>query len=225
VPTVFITGANRGIGLEFARQYAADGWRVIATARDPGGANELNAVEGDVTVRKLDLDSDFFEIDWNRVAGSEPIDLFINNAGVMGPTRLDSIEDAAAFVNALSINTVAPVVLAKAVLPLVAAAKGRLVALSSRMGSIDDNSSGGFIAYRATKAGLNAAWHSLALDVKDQGVIAATLHPGWVRTSMGGASAPLGVEESVSAMRRTIEGLTPEQSGGFYNYDGASIPW
>lgn len=225
MPTVFITGANRGIGLEFVRQYAADGWRVVATARDPGAADELSAAEGDVIVRALDLDGDFFEIDWKGVAGTDPIDVFINNAGVMGPTWLDAIDDAAAFVNALAVNTVAPVVLAKAVLPLVAAAKGKLVAISSRMGSIADNDSGGFIAYRATKAGLNAAWRSLALEVKEQGVIAAALHPGWVRTRMGGTSAPLGVEESVSAMRRTIAGLTPERAGGFYNYDGASIPW
>lgn len=225
MPTVFITGANRGIGLEFARQYAADGWTVIATVRDPAAAEELKAVAGDVSVRRLDLDGDFFEIDWNGVAGSHPIDVFINNAGVMGPTRLDSIEEAAAFVNALAVNTVAPVVLAKAVLPLVAAAKGKLIAISSRMGSIADNDSGGFIAYRATKAGLNAAWHSLAIEVKDQGVVAAALHPGWVQTRMGGASAPLGVEESVSGMRRVIEDLTPEQSGGFYAYDGSVIPW
>ena len=225
MPTVFITGANRGIGLEFVRQYAADGWTVIATARDPGKASELNAITGDVTVRALDLDGDFFQIDWNGVVSSEPIDVFINNAGVMGPTKLDTIDDAAAMVNALAVNTVAPVVLAKAVLPLVAAAKGKLVALSSRMGSIADNESGGFIAYRATKAGLNAAWRSLAIDVKDQGVVAATLHPGWVQTDMGGANAPLAVEDSVAGMRRVIEDLTPERAGGFYNYDGAEIPW
>lgn len=225
MPTVFITGANRGIGLEFVRQYAADGWKVIATARDPGKADELNAIEGDVTVRALDLDGDFFQIDWNGIVGDQPIDLFINNAGVMGPTKLDTIEDAAAMVNALAVNTVAPVVLAKAVLPLVAAAKGKMVALSSKMGSIADNTSGGFIAYRATKAGLNAAWRSLAIDVAPQGVVAATLHPGWVQTDMGGANAPVTVQDSVAGMRRVIDGLTVERAGGFYNYDGATIPW
>ena len=225
MPTVFITGANRGIGLEFVRQYAADGWTVIATARDPGKADALNAVEGDVTVRALDLDGDFFQIDWNGIVGDRPIDVFINNAGVMGPTKLDTIEDAAAMVNALAVNTVAPVVLAKAVLPLVAAAKGKLVALSSKMGSIADNSSGGFIAYRATKAGLNAACRSLAIDVRDQGVLAATLHPGWVQTDMGGPGATLAVADSVAGMRAVIDGLTPERAGGFYNYDGTQIPW
>lgn len=225
MPTVFITGANRGIGLEFVRQYAADGWKVIATARDPGKADELNAIEGDVTVRALDLDGDFFQIDWNGVVGDQPIDVFINNAGVMGPTKLDTVEHAAAMVNALAVNTVAPVVLAKAVLPLVAAAKGKMVALSSKMGSIADNASGGYIAYRATKAGLNAAWRSLAIDVAPQGVVAATLHPGWVQTDMGGANAPVTVQDSVAGMRRVIDGLTVERAGGFYNYDGATIPW
>lgn len=198
---------------------------MIATARDPGAAAELNAVPGDVTVRALDLDSDFFEIDWNGVVGTAPIDVFINNAGVMGPTKLDTIDDAAAMVNALAVNTVAPIVMAKAVLPLVAMAKGKMVALSSKMGSIADNASGGFIAYRATKAGLNAAWRSLAIEVAPQDVVAATLHPGWVQTDMGGAAAPLKVGESVAGMRAVIDGLTPDKAGGFYNYDGATIPW
>jgi len=225
MPTVFITGANRGIGLEFARQYAAEGWRVIATARDPAGAGELESVEADVTVRPLDLDADFFEIEWNGVVGSEPIDVFINNAGQMGPQRIDTIDDAAEWVNLFAVNSVAPVVLAKAALPLVAAARGKLIAITSKMGSIADNGSGGYIAYRSSKAALNAAWRSLAIDVKPQGVTAAVLHPGWVQTRMGGSQAPLTPEQSVSGMRRVIAGLTPEQSGGFYNYDGSTIPW
>jgi NAD(P)-dependent dehydrogenase (short-subunit alcohol dehydrogenase family) len=225
MPTVFITGANRGIGLEFARQYAAEGWRVLATARDPQGATELNELTGDVTVRPLDLDADFFEIDWNGVLGSEPIDVFISNAGVMGPQRIDTIDDAAEWVNMLAVNTVAPVVLAKAALPLVKAAGGKLIAITSKMGSIADNGSGGYIAYRSSKAALNAAWRSLAIDVKPDGVSAAVLHPGWVQTRMGGTQAPLTTEQSVAGMRAVIDGLTPERSGGFYNYDGATIPW
>jgi NAD(P)-dependent dehydrogenase (short-subunit alcohol dehydrogenase family) len=225
MPTLFITGANRGIGLEFARQYAALGWRVLATARDPQGATELNELTGDVTIRPLDLDADFFEIDWNGVLGSEPIDLFISNAGVMGPQRVDTIDDAAEWINMLAVNSVAPVVLAKAVLPLVAAVRGKLIAITSKMGSIADNSSGGYIAYRSSKAALNAAWRSLAIDVKPQGVTAAVLHPGWVQTRMGGSQAPLTPEQSVAGMRRVIDGLGPDQSGSFFNYDGGVIPW
>ena len=225
MPTVFITGANRGIGLEFARQYAADGWRVLATARDPQGATELNEIEGDVTIRPLDLDADFFEIDWNGILGTDPIDVFINNAGVMGPQQIDTIDDAAEWVNMLAVNTVAPVVLAKAALPLVKATGGKLIAVTSKMGSISDNGSGGYIAYRSSKAALNAAWRSLAIDVKGDGVSAAVLHPGWVQTRMGGSQAPLTTEQSVAGMRRVIDGLGPDQSGSFFNYDGAVIPW
>jgi NAD(P)-dependent dehydrogenase (short-subunit alcohol dehydrogenase family) len=225
MPTVFITGANRGIGLEFARQYAADGWKVIATARNPGSATELNAVSGDVTVRPLDLDGDFFEIDWNGVVGTAPIDVFIANAGTWGPQQIATVDDAAAWLNALAVNSVAPVVLATAVLPLVAAARGKLIAITSKMGSIADNGSGGYIAYRSSKAALNAAWRSLSIDVRPQGVSAAVLHPGWVQTRMGGSQAPLTPEQSVAGMRGVIDGLTPERSGGFYNFDGSTIPW
>lgn len=223
--TVFITGANRGIGLEFVRQYVADGWKVIATARDPSAATDLVSVEGNVAVRPLDLDGDFFEIDWNGAVGTEPIDVFVANAGTWGPERIDTIDDAAAWINTLAVNSVAPVMLAKAALPLVAAAKGKMVAITSRMGSIGDNGSGGYIAYRSSKAALNAAWRSFALDSAPKGVPAAVLHPGWVKTRMGGASAPLTTEQSVSGLREVIAGLTPERSGGFYNYDGAPIPW
>lgn len=225
MPTVFISGANRGIGLEFARQYAADGWRVIATARDPDSATDLNAVEGDVTVHALDLDGDFFEIDWNGVVGTDPIDVFIANAGTWGPERMETVDDAAAWINALAVNSVAPVVLAKAALPLVAAAKGKMVAITSKMGSIADNGSGGYIAYRSTKAALNAAWRSLSIDAAGQGIAAAVLHPGWVQTRMGGKSAPLTPQESVAGLRNVIDGLEGGQPARFYNYDGAEIPW
>jgi NAD(P)-dependent dehydrogenase (short-subunit alcohol dehydrogenase family) len=225
MPSVLITGANRGIGLEFARQYAADGWKVVATARDPSAATDLNAIQGDITVRPLDLDADFFEIDWNAVAGTEPLDLLIANAGTWGPQRIDTIDDAAAWLNTFAVNSVAPVVIARTVLPLLVAARGKLVAVTSKMGSIGDNTSGGYIAYRSSKAALNAAWRSLALDLAPQDVIAALHHPGWVQTRMGGASAPLSAAQSVDGMRGVIAGLTPERAGGFYNYDGSVIPW
>jgi NAD(P)-dependent dehydrogenase (short-subunit alcohol dehydrogenase family) len=225
VPTVFITGANRGIGLEFVRQYARDGWSVIATARAPDDATELNAIDGDISVRALDFDADFFEINWNGVVGTQPIDVFIANAGTWGPREIATVDHGAEWINTFAVNTVAPVVLAKAALPLVAAAKGKMVAITSKMGSIGDNNSGGYIAYRSSKAALNAAWRSFAIDVAPQGVTAALLHPGWVRTRMGGTQAPLTPEQSVTGMRRVIEELTPERSGGFYNHDGATIPW
>lgn len=224
MPTLLITGANRGLGLEFARQYAAEGWRVIATTRD-GQPGELAGIEGDVAVKRLDLDQDLFEIDWGGLAGEEPLDLLIANAGTWGPMQIETLEDAAAWVNTFAVNSVAPLVLARAVLANVAAAEGKLIAITSKMGSIGDNGSGGYIAYRSSKAALNAAWRSLAIDVAPQGVTAAVLHPGWVKTRMGGDAAPLTPEQSVANMRRTIDSLGQEQSGGFFNHDGSVIPW
>jgi NAD(P)-dependent dehydrogenase (short-subunit alcohol dehydrogenase family) len=225
MPTVLVTGANRGIGLELARQYAAEGWRVIATARASAEASELTGISGDVRVQPLDV-ADFHAVArfGERLCG-EPLDLLIANAGVMGQQRMDTAEDAESWIETMRVNSVAPVLLARSVLDNVAAAKGKLVAITSRMGSIEDNGSGGYIAYRASKAALNAAWKSLSIDVKGKGVTCAVLHPGWVQTRMGGGSAPLAPEDSVAGMRRTIAGLDAGKSGGFFNYDGAPIPW
>lgn len=219
MPTVLITGANRGIGLEFARQYAADGWNVVATARQ--SSPELDALGVRVeTLEMRDLDA---------VAGFgeriDTLDLLIANAGMYGPRAVTGAEDARGWSEAFDVNTLAPFLLAQAVLRQVSRAGGKLVAVSTRMGSIADNDSGGFIAYRSSKAALNAAWRSLAVDVRDRGVIAAVLHPGWVQTRMGGRSAPLEPKDSIAGMRRVIEALGPEQSGGFFSYDGSEIPW
>ena len=225
MPTVVVTGANRGLGLEFARQYAADGWSVIATARKPGEASELAALSGDIAVEPLDV-TDFAAVaGFGDRIGGRPIDIVVANAGTSGPRRIEAEEDARDWVRTLEVNSVAPLLLAHALLGHVAAAKGRMIAITSRMGSIADNDSGGYIAYRSSKAALNAAWKSLAIDVAGQDVIAAMLHPGWVRTRMGGAGAPLRPPESVAGMRRVIAGLTPEQSGGFFSHDGMTIPW
>lgn len=225
MPTVLVTGANRGIGLEFVRQYAAEGWRVIGTARATAEASELTAAGGDVRVQPLDV-ADFHALErFGDRLGGEPLDLLIANAGVMGQQRMETADDAESWIETMRVNSVAPVLLAKSVLKNVAAAKGKLVAITSRMGSIADNGSGGYIAYRASKAALNAAWKSLSIDVKGHGIACAVLHPGWVQTRMGGASAPVRPEDSVAGMRRTIERLGPSEAGGFFNYDGAPIPW
>ena len=124
----------------------------------------------------------------------------------------------------LAVNSVAPFMLAQALLPRMARG-GKLVAITSRMGSIADNRSGGWIPYRSSKAALNAAWHSLAKEVAPRGLVAVMYNPGWVQTRMGGANAPLPVEDSVAALRRHIEGLGPEDSGRFLERDGTEIPW
>jgi len=225
MPTVLVTGANRGIGLEFVRQYADDGWTVIATVREPDRATDLRSLPGDIRVEPLDL-RDFEAV--GRIAdriGGAPLDLLIANAGTWGPRQIERVSEAEGWIEALRVNSVAPVLLARSLLRNVAAARGKLIAITSKMGSIDDNGSGGYIAYRSSKAALNAAWRSLAIDVAGEGVLAAVLHPGWVQTRMGGDSAPLMPEQSVAGMRRTIDMLDAHQSGGFFNYDGTPILW
>jgi NAD(P)-dependent dehydrogenase (short-subunit alcohol dehydrogenase family) len=219
MPTVLITGANRGLGLEFVRQYAADGWDVIATARET--SPELEALE--VRVEKLDMS------DLDAVAGFgrrlDALDLLIANAGTYGPKTATTADDARGWLETFAVNAVAPFLLAQAVLPLVEQARGKLIAISSKMGSIDDNRSGGYLAYRSSKTALNSAWRNLALEVRSRDVVAAVLHPGWVKTRMGGSSAPLEPQDSVGGMRRVIDRLSLDDSAGFFGYDGATIPW
>lgn len=222
MPIVLVSGAARGIGLEFVRQYASDGWDVVATVRDASTGAELSALG--VRVETLDM-TDFEALAaFPERLGGAPLDLFIANAGVSGPQRIDGAEAAARWQQVHAVNAAAPTLLANALLPNVAAAQGKMAAITSRMGSIAD-SSGGSVAYRASKAALNAAWRALALDWADRPMTLALFHPGWVKTDMGGPNAPLAVEESVAGMRRVIAGLTPESSGRFLDWNGALIPW
>jgi NAD(P)-dependent dehydrogenase (short-subunit alcohol dehydrogenase family) len=222
MPRALVTGSGRGIGLELARQYAAEGWEVVATVREPEKADELARLG--IRVEALDM-RDFAALAaFPERLGGEPLDLFIANAGISKAKWIRSREDAEAWQEVHSVNAVAPTLLAEALLPLVEAAGGRMAAISSRMGSIDD-SSGGYIGYRASKAALNAAWRALALGWRERPVTLVLLHPGWVQTEMGGPQAPLAVEESVAGMRRVIAGLPRSQSGAFVDYRGAPVPW
>lgn len=219
MPSVLITGANRGIGLEFARQYSTDGWEVVATVRESNP--ELDSLG--VRVEHLDMR------DLDAVVGfgerlDRPLDLLIANAGTWVPEQAETAEDGRAWAEMIVTNCIAPFLLAKTVLPQVEAARGKLIALTSGMGSIAE-SSGGHVPYRSSKAALNMAWNSLALEVKRLGIIAAVIDPGWVKTRMGGPNAPLRPEESVRDMRGLIERLAPEQSGGFLKRDGSAHAW
>lgn len=216
---VLITGANRGIGLEFARQYSKDGWDVIATARQ--SSSELEALQ--VRVEPLELTDFESVVDFGkRLDGS--LELLIANAGTMEPAEARTADDGHAWADMLVTNSIAPYMLAKSVLRQVEAAKGKLVALTSGMGSIGE-SSGGYVPYRSSKAALNMTWHSLAIEVKRQGIIAAVIDPGWVKTRMGGPSAPTPPEQSVGEIRQLIERLGPDDSGAFLKRDGSRHGW
>ena len=216
MPTVLITGANRGIGLEFARQYSADGWDVIATARH--SSPELDALN--VTVTPLDLaDADAvasFNVD-------TPLDLFIANAGTSNPKETQGADNARDWQAILMVNAIAPFQLGETLLPHMARG-GKMIAISSGMGSIGDNK-GRWIPYRTSKAALNMAWTSLAIEAHPHGVACVMLSPGWVKTDMGGAGAEITAQESVAAMRALIGRLTIEDSGHFLRRDGSALPW
>jgi NAD(P)-dependent dehydrogenase (short-subunit alcohol dehydrogenase family) len=216
MPTVLITGANRGIGLELARQYAAAGWNVIATARR--SSPELEAL--DVIVKSLDL-TDADAVAEFSVEG--PLDLFIANAGTSNPKETLGADNSRDWQAMMMVNAIAPYQLAQALLPRMAGG-GKMIAISSGMGSITETS-GGWAPYRTSKAALNMAWNNLALEAKSRGLTCVLFSPGWVKTDMGGPGAEISAEESVSAMRETIEQLTIDDTGKFMRRDGSALPW
>jgi len=226
MPTVMITGAGRGLGLEFARQYAADRWKVIATCRHPDRSEGLKAITG-VQVRQLDVTDPAQIHALTRKLKREAFDVLIHNAGIYGPRpAMIGGVDREPWIDVFNTNAVAPFMVTEAFLDHVARGKlKKIVAVTSRMGSMTDNNSGGSYIYRSSKAALNAVMKSLSVDLKSRGISVAVMHPGWVRTDMGGPSAMISAEESVAGMRRVINDLTPEQSGGFFNHDGTEIGW
>lgn len=220
MPTVFITGANRGIGLAFAQSYAASGWRVLAACREPDKAGALKAVTGDIAVHTLEVTDEAQLAALAKALNGERIDVLINNAGVGGE------ESTEGWLRTLHINCIAPIRIAQALLPLVLQSERKVVAsLTSGMGSIGDNTSGGSYAYRSSKAALNAAMKSLSVDLTKRGASVIVINPGWVRTDMGGAGARMTAADSVERMRKVIDGAGPAQNGKFYNYDGREYPW
>jgi NAD(P)-dependent dehydrogenase (short-subunit alcohol dehydrogenase family) len=232
MPTILITGTNRGIGLELTQQYAADGWRIYACCRNPETADALNALaaesDGKVTVHKLDTCND----EQRRALAAElagiPIDILFNNAGMYGNWDYQSFgsSDRNEWLNTLDANVIAPMQMMETFADNVAASEQKLIAnMSSKMGSMQDNGSGGSYIYRSSKAALNAVCVSAAKNLAPRGIKVAVLHPGWVRTDMGGENGELSVEESASALRRNLASMTDEDSGRFMDIDGSTIPW
>lgn len=236
--TVLITGANRGLGLEFARQYAMEGWQVLATARSPSA--ELAAlasagVKGAVRVFKLDVHDPDAVAQLAANLQDEVVDVLINNAGYFGGVAFsrEGIEsqrfgaiDYGDWERTLRINVLAPMRMTEAFIEHVARSpSGRVVTLTSMLGSAGLNSTGGLYSYRTSKAAVNMLMKSLSIDLAKRGVLAVALHPGWVKTDMGGPGADIDATASVRGMRAVITGLTPAKLGRVYAYDGQELPY
>lgn len=230
--TVLITGANRGLGLEFVRQYNAADWRVFACCREPTGAaaRDLNMLAGvsgrRVTVHRLDV-ANHAQVD--QLAQSlkrETIDVLINNAGVQGPSEDFGKTDYKRFAQTLATNVLAPMKVAEAFADHLAASQRKVLAtISSRMGSIGLTAGDTAFAYRTSKAAANMVAKNLAGLLGPRGITVLALSPGWVKTDMGGANATLDAPTSVAAVRAIIARATIAESGKFLHYDGTELPW
>lgn len=227
MPTVLITGASRGLGLEFARQYAADGWEVIATCRDPAGATDLQATGAEV--HGLDVTDDAALSGLGRTLSGRALDVLINNAGIYplkGPQGSFGDIPPEPWMEALRTNVVAPWKVAETfVANLERAERPVLVTISSKMGSIADAGSPGSVVYRSSKAGANMVVKGLAIELGPRGIICLSFHPGWVQTDMGGPNALITPEQSITGMRALIAKATPADNGRFLAYDGQEVPW
>jgi NAD(P)-dependent dehydrogenase (short-subunit alcohol dehydrogenase family) len=226
MPTVLITGANRGIGLELAKQYAGDGWSVIATARDPKQADGLKALKGDIRIEALEV------TDARQIAGlakalkGTAIDVLLNNAGMLTGYEGFGATDAQTWLQTLHVNSIAPLQLTEALVEHVAASgQKKVAAITSGMGSIGNNASTGAYAYRSSKAALNMAMVTAANELRARGIAVAVISPGWVKTDMGGGTAPLEARQSAAGIRQVIGKLNLGTSGQFFNYSGETLPW
>jgi NAD(P)-dependent dehydrogenase (short-subunit alcohol dehydrogenase family) len=220
--TVLVIGASRGIGRELVRQYRADGATVHATFRKDADAEALRTLG--CVPHRLDVTA---AADWaafGKAIAPIAFDVAIHNAGVGGP-RYDGAPTRDDFDETMRANVWAAMQMTPVVAPRVAAARGKLVVISSRMGSIGMREAANLTTYRASKAAVNSVAKDAAISYGAQGLICVAMHPGWVRTDMGGQGADLEVSDSVKGIRRTIEGLKHDDNGCFFNYDGATMRW
>lgn len=218
--TVLITGANRGIGLEYCRQYKDRGDSVIAVCRSP--SPELEKLDIEI-IADIDVSNEMSVHDLGEQLGGKRIDIAINNAGIMQNETIDDL-DMSSILKQFEVNSLGPLIVTRALLPHMGN-PSKLALMTSRMGSITDNTSGGRYGYRMSKAALNIAGVSLSHDLKDKGIAVAILHPGYVKTDMTNNSGNISAEESVNGLIARIDGLTLENSGTFWHSDGQVLPW
>ncbi len=226
MPTMLVTGANRGLGLALVETYARRGWRVHACCRNPDRAHALQGVAGDVVLHRLDVRDQTAYRPLADALGAEAVDVLIANAGIAGPEDRIEMLDIPRWFETFHVNSIAPLVLAGAFRRHVArSAERKMIAISSILGSIGDNRSGGLYAYRCSKAALNMAWRSLACELRGEGIVCVVVHPGWIRTAMGGEGAPLAPGEAAEALFALIADLDLGRSGCFLDPRGRECPW
>lgn len=221
MPTVLITGANRGIGREFVSQFETAGWRVISTCRDPASAG----LPGEV--HALDVTDGAAVAALAKELSGTPIDMLLNNAGISAPRERSTVGhlDYDAWEDVLRVNALGPMRVAEAFVDHVAASDRKtMIFITSMMGSIAQNGGGAYI-YRSSKTCLNMAVNCLSKDLKPRGISCVLFHPGWVRTDMGGPAAALDTKTSVSSMMNVFNRLSVDDTGRFLNYDGFDFPW
>jgi NAD(P)-dependent dehydrogenase (short-subunit alcohol dehydrogenase family) len=228
--SILITGTNRGIGLEFVKHYLKNNEKVIATYRNKNSAKdllELKNTTSNLFLVELDVSNPNSINEFASKITDQPIDTFINNAGVFGPRNNEFGNfNAKEWLDVFNINTIAPLLITQKILKNLKLGKNKkLVFISSKVGSIEENTGGGMYIYRSSKTALNQVIKSLSIDFKDENFIATALHPGWVQTDMGGPNALIDTKTSVKGMAEVIDSLVLKNSGSFYNYDGSSIPW
>ncbi len=239
MPNAVLIGANRGLGLGFARHLLQTGYDLHATVRNPDSCDELRSLsaadapaaegcgEGSLNIYPLEVACADSRARIGEQLNVDSIDLLIHNAGIYGPSQVlvDSMDEDT-WKEVLWVDTVAPLMCVQTLLPRIRAAdQPKIALLTSRVGSIADNQSGAGYFYRSAKAGLNAAGRSLALDLAPENISVLLLHPGWVRTDMGGPNAPLEIPESIDGMMEQIDQLTMETSGRFVDWSGTELPW
>lgn len=226
MPTYLITGANRGLGLEFARQLSTRGKDavILATARDPDKATDLARLVHEVL--PLDAADPASHTALAEKLGDRPVDVLINNAGVSSDANALAKLSMEELQRVFAVNAFAPLLITKAVLKNLKAGQRKTVfSISSQLGSITNNKGGSSYPYRASKTALNQLNASLSNEFKGDGFTCVVVHPGWVQTDMGGPNATLTPEQSISGMLKLLDGLKPEDTGGFFQYDGSKLPW
>jgi len=228
-PSVVVTGANRGIGLELVSQYLADDWQVYGCCRQPELATQLAGLASNsaLSIHQLDVGNPGSVKKLALALSEQSIDLLINNAGIYGGERQSFGDiDYAQWTRVLEVNTLGPYRVSTALANQVGNSEQRLmVNVSSAMGSIERYTTGGHYIYRSSKAALNMVTVNLAHDLRSRGITVLSVHPGWVRTDMGGSSADISTPTSAAGLRQLIDDVSIVDSGRFFSWDGSPLPW